>query len=97
MACQNLDELRELQIEVFELQNQCEYILKCVQNNLDYIANIINKKFIYDTSEFRMENEHLEDNIQEFITNKRELRRTVFSMIKEVFESEKSKNVWLFN
>ncbi|MGC1205531.1 MAG: hypothetical protein WA839_11680 [Flavobacteriaceae bacterium] len=97
LACQNLDELRELQIEVFELQNQCEYILKCVQNNLDYIANIINKKFIYDTSEFRMENEHLEDNIQEFITNKRELRRTVFSMIKEVFESEKSKNVWLFN
>ncbi|TGV04347.1 hypothetical protein [Flavivirga rizhaonensis] len=97
LVCQNLDELRELKIEVFELQNQCEYILKCVQNNLDSIVDIVNNKFIHDTAQFRIESKHLEDNIQVFITNERELRRTIFSMIKDVFEGKKSKNVWMFN
>ncbi|MDG1730370.1 MAG: hypothetical protein P8K68_08690 [Algibacter sp.] len=97
LACQNLDELRELQMEVFELQNQCEYILACIQNNRESIIDIINNNFPDDTSKFRVEIQHLEDNIEVFIDNERELRRNIFIMIKEVFKSKKSKNVWLFN
>lgn len=97
LVSQNLDELRELQIEVYELQNQCEYILECIQHNLDSIVDIINDNFIHDTSEFRIENKHLEDNVQVFITNERELRKSIFSMIKDVFEAKKPKNIWKFN
>ncbi len=97
LLCENLDELRELQIEVFELKNQCEYLLQCTQTNLESIVAIINKNYIHSTSEFGIENEQLEDDIQKFINNEREIKRIVFSVIKDVIEDEKLKRVWMFN
>ena len=94
---ENLDELRELQIEVFELKNQCEYLLQCIQTNLESISKIINETYSHNTSDFRIENEQLEDDIQEFINNQREIRRVAFSMIRDVLESKNTKHVWMFN
>lgn len=91
LVSQNLDELRELQIEVYKLQNQCEYILECIQNNLDSIVDIINDNFIHDTSEFRIENEHLEDTVHIFITKERKLRKSILSMIKDVIKLNNQK------
>ena len=93
LLCENLDELRELQIEVFELITQCEHLLKCIQNNLESIVAIINKTYIHNPSEFRIENEQLEDSILEFINNQREIRRVAFSMIRDLRESKKSKYI----
>lgn len=97
LICQNLDELRELQIEVIELQNQCEQALKRVQDNLESVENKMKNHFSYDASEFRVENGHFEKTIQVFITKEQEIRKTVFSMIKEVFVAENKKNEWVLN
>jgi hypothetical protein len=93
LLCENLDELRELQIEVFELITQCEYLLKCIQNNLESITAIINKTYKHNPSEFRIKNKQLEDSILEFINNQREIRRIAFSMIKDLRESKKTEHI----
>lgn len=97
LLCQNLDELRELQIEVFELKNQCEYILQRIQNNLESIIAIINSTYTHNISEFRTENEQLENDILDFINNEKEIKTVIFSMIKDVLEDKKPKQVWMFN
>ncbi|MCL5128275.1 hypothetical protein [Algibacter sp. L4_22] len=94
---ENLDELRELQLEIFELKNQCEYIQQRIQLNLDNIVKIIDKTYKHNTAEFRIENEQLEDDIISLINNEREVKNVVFRMIKEILENEKSKKTWMFN
>ena len=94
---ENLDELRELQIEVFEFKSQCEYLLNDARINLESIVCIINDTYIHDPSGFKIENEQLGDTIVRFIDNERKMRRVVFSMIKDVFENQKKKQVWKFN
>ncbi|WP_142785907.1 hypothetical protein [Changchengzhania lutea] len=97
LLCENLDELRELQRDTFDLRNQCEYIQRCIKTNLESIVDIINNTYIYNTEEFRIENEQLEDDILEFINNEREMKRVIYSMIKDILENEKPKQVWMFN
>ena len=94
---ENLDELRELQIEVFEFKSQCEYLLNDARINLESIVCIINDTYIHDPSGFKIENEQLGDTIARFIDNERKMRRVVFSMIKDVFENQKKKQAWKFN
>jgi hypothetical protein len=94
---ENLDELRELQLEIFQLKNQCKYITERIELNLKSIVKIIDKKYKHDTNAFRIENEQLEDDIIEFINNERASKQVLFSMIKNVLENEKSKKIWMFN
>ncbi|WP_396602027.1 hypothetical protein [Algibacter sp. R77976] len=94
---ENLDELRELQIDVYELKNQCEHLLNNSKNNLESIVDIINDTYILNTSRFRSENEQLEENIIHFINKEREIKRCIFSMIKNILEKKKEKNSWMFN
>lgn len=94
---ENLDELRELQIDVYELKNQCEHLLNNSKNNLESIVDIINDTYILNTSRFRSENEQLEENIIRFINKEREIKRCIFSMIKNILEKKKEKNSWMFN
>lgn len=93
LMCENLDELRELQIELYQLKNQCEYLLKDIQINLDSIVCIINKTYVHNSAGFKIENKQLEDNIVRFIDNERKTRSVVFCMIKDVFENQKKKQV----
>lgn len=94
---ENLDELRELQIDVYELKSQCEYLLKDVQINLESIVCIINGTYTHNSSGFRIENKQLGDNIVRFIDNEIKFKKVVFLMIKDVLENQKSKKVWMFN
>jgi hypothetical protein len=94
---ENLDELRELQLEIFQLKNQCEYMQQRIDLNLENIVKIIDKKYKHSVKNFRIENEQLEDDIIEFIKNERETKQILFSMIKDVIENENSKKIWMFN
>lgn len=93
----NLNELRALQIEVFELKNQCEYLQQCVLSNLESIANIIKGTYLYNTSELRVKNEHLENDMLLLINNEKAFKRVVFNMAKAMLKSQKPKQVWMFN
>jgi hypothetical protein len=90
-VCINLDEFRELQIELYELKSQCEYLLKDVQINLESIVCIINKTYVHNASAFKIENKQLGDNILRFINYERKIKKDVFSMIKNVIENQNLK------
>jgi hypothetical protein len=94
---ENLDELRELQIEIFELKSECEFLLKDVLFNLESLVFSINGTYTNTLSEFKIENEQLENKIVRFIDNERKLRSIVFITIKDVLEKQKSKKSWMLN
>lgn len=97
LLTENLDELRELQIELYELKNQSEYLLSYTKNNLECIVDVINNVYIHETSSLRIENEQLEENIVRFVNGEREIKKFIFNMIKSILENKKTKKFWMFN
>ena len=97
LLSQNLDELRDLQRELLELNNQCENLLQHIKIHVVHIVDLIEEPLIYDVSVFRAEHELLEDEISEFNTMLKAVRYIVFKMTKDVLESEKPKYIWKYN
>jgi len=94
---ENLDELRELQRDLYHAKNQSEVLLQSIQTHLNHIIDVIDEPFKYDGSIFRDEHEQLEDDVTEFITKQKVIKLTVFKMTKDVLENEKSKFFWKYN
>ena len=94
---ENLDELRELQMDLHQSKNEALKLLKRIQLHLVHIADIINEPFKCDRSIFRNEHEGLEDQISEFTTNQKVVQVTVFNMTKDVLENESPKFIWKYN
>ena len=94
---ENLDELRELQRDLYEGKNQSEKIMNRINIHLRRILNILDGPSKLGGFAFRDEHEQLEDDVSEFIKNQRVVRFTVFKMSKEVLESEKPKFFWKYN
>ncbi len=97
LLLENLDELRELQRDLYYAKNQSEVLLQRIQTHLNHIINIIDEPFKYDSSIFRDEHEQLEDDVTEFITKQKVIKLTVFKMTKGVLENEKPKFFWKYN
>lgn len=97
LLLENLDELRELQRDLFYAKNESKTLLKQIESHLNHIVDILDEPFKYDASFFRDEHENLEDNISEFINKQKTIRYIVFKMTKDVLESEKSKFIWKYN
>ena len=94
---QNLDDLRELQRELLELNKQCENLLKRIKIHFTHIVDLIEDPFIYDASVFRTEHELLEEEISEFIKMLKVVRCAVFVISKDVLGNEKPKRIWKYN
>ncbi|PWK20698.1 hypothetical protein [Xanthomarina spongicola] len=94
---QNLDDLRELQRELLELNKQCENLLKRIKIHFTHIVDLIEDPFIYDASVFRTEHELLEEEISEFIKMLKVVRYAVFVLSKDVLGNEKPKRIWKYN
>ena len=94
---QNLDDLRELQRELLELNKQCENLLKRIKIHFTHIVDLIEDPFIYDASVFRTEHELLEEEISEFRKMLKVVRYAVFVLSKDVLGNEKPKCIWKYN
>ena len=94
---QDLDELRELQRELLELNKQCENLLKHIKIHFTHIVDLIEDPFIYDASVFRTEHELLEEEISEFRKMLKVVRYAVFVLSKDVLGNEKPKCIWKYN
>lgn len=94
---ENLDELRELQIDLYKAKNQSKKISKRIKTHLSHIADILDEPFKFDGSIFRDEHQQLEDDVAEFILNQKVVRLTVFTMTKDVLENEKPKFILKYN
>lgn len=94
---QNLDDLRELQRELLELNKQCENLLKRIKIHFTHIVDLIEDPFIYDASVFRTEHELLEEEISEFRKMLKVVRYAVFVLSKDILGDEKPKCIWKYN
>jgi hypothetical protein len=94
---ENSDELRELQIDLYQAKKKSKKLLKHVNKHLIHIADTLSDPFKYEGSVFRGQQEQLEDDVSEFITNQKVAKFTVIKMAKDVLENEKSKFIWKYN
>ena len=94
---QNLDELRELQRELYKLNEQCENLLKLIKIHFTHIVDLIDEPLLYDALVFRTEHELLEEEISEFGRKIKAVRYAVFIFTKDVIENEKPKYIWKYN
>ena len=94
---QSLDEIRELQRELYELNKQCKNLLECIKIHFTHIVDLIDEPLKYDESIFRAEHELFEDEIVEFKRKLKGVRYAVFNAAKDVLESEKPKYIWKYN
>ncbi|WP_323789553.1 hypothetical protein [Psychroserpens sp.] len=94
---ENLDELRELQIDLHQSKNQSLKLLEDIQMHLNYIAEMLIEPYKLDRSTFRVEHELLEDDVSEFTVNHKIIQFTVFKMTKDVLENEKPNFIWKYN
>lgn len=94
---ENLDELRELQIELYQAKNQSKKLLKRIEKHLNHIGEVLRENFEYNDLVFRAEHQQLEDDVSEFITNQKVAKFKVFKMTKDVLEDEKPKFIWKYN
>lgn len=89
-AQENLDELRDLQQEVFDLKTQCGYLKQRLRIDMDG-----KEAFLQNPPVFKDENEELEHEIHKFVIEENELEKAIFSMIQEVLGNETSENLTL--
>ena len=94
---ENLDELREVQINIFKSLKDCSSLIDRIDIHLEHLSDIIDESSIYDSFVFRGEQELLEDDISDFNINVKLVRKDAFSITKEALEQEKSKYIWKSN
>ncbi|AUC81142.1 hypothetical protein [Lacinutrix sp. Bg11-31] len=97
LIVENLDEIRELQIELLSLLNQSDLLSIRIQINFKQLSKLIKQPLTYDAIFFRTEHEYLEDEVSEFIKWVRNIRKTVFKITKKALENNTSKAIWKYN
>ena len=94
---ENLDELRELQIDLYKAKTQSEKLLERINKHLNHIGELLSKSSKIDDLVFRFEHERLEDDISQFMANQKVTKFTVLKMTKDVLENEKPNFIWKYN
>jgi hypothetical protein len=94
---QNLDELRELQRDLYQAKNQSKRLLQNIEVHKRHIVKIIDEPFTFDASLFRTEHELLEDDTSEFLKMHKTMKITTFNMVKDILQDEKPKSIWKYN
>lgn len=94
---ENLDELRELHIELFQAKKKSKKFLNRINNHINLIKAMLTETFKYGNSVFRVEHEALEDDISEFIAHQKIAKFIILKMTKAILENEKPKFIWKYN
>ena len=86
---ENLDAVRELEMDLLETGKKAKDLLRKTNKHLEQLAQMVEGPKRKDARIFRMEHQHLEDEIVHFENTFRILRKDVFAVIEHVMESEK--------
>jgi hypothetical protein len=85
---ENLDTVRELELDLSETDSKCKDQLRKTNKHLQRLAQMAEDPKRADTRIFRLEHEHLEDEIVGFENTFRTLRKDVSAITEHVMESE---------
>jgi hypothetical protein len=86
---ENLDEVREIEIDLLETTRNCDDLLVRINKHLTHLADLIDDPYKYDSHKFRTEHEKMEDDIVNFVKSFRQNRKDVFAITEYVLDSEK--------
>lgn len=86
---ENLDAVREVKMILLETDKKIQDLLRKTNKHLEQLALMVEDPKRKDARIFRMEHEHLEDEITDFENNFSTLRKDVFTVIESVMQSEK--------
>lgn len=85
---ENLDELRELQRDLYHAENQSKLLIENCYTHLNHIAKIIDNPNKLSDSKFRNEHQVLEDDTSVFLMKHKTMKRTAFRMIKDILQND---------
>ncbi|MGA9324654.1 MAG: hypothetical protein WBV47_01290, partial [Salegentibacter sp.] len=74
---------------VQKMKDKCRDLLEKVSSHLNRVGNFVEKPEPEEDRLFRIEHEHLEDEIADFVKAFRKNRRDVFEITEHVVDSEK--------
>lgn len=80
--------VRNIDNSILETAKKCTDLLGRVDTHLANLANLMEDPFKYDSHQFRVEHQHLEDDITNFVKYFRDNRKEVFEVTKLVIESD---------
>lgn len=81
--------VREMTFELQKVKSRSKDLLEKVEMHLSRLGNLVEDPNQETSRLFRIEHEHLEDEIAQFVKNFRKNRKNVFSITEHVIESEK--------
>jgi len=85
---ENIDLVRDTEVNLMETDKQCDSLLKRTSNHLTHLADLIDDPFKYDSHTFRTEHQALEDGLASFVKTVRENRKEIFKVTEHVVDSE---------
>ena len=91
---EHLDMVRTTEIQLHKLTIRCKDILKKVSTHLKQLAALVQEKQKDDTRLFRLEHEHLEDEIAEFVKAFRINRKETFKITEYIVDVEQISSVF---
>lgn len=90
---ENLDLVREIKVNLSETVKKCKDLLDKVGKHLIQVGYLVEKPNEKDAGIFKMEHEHLEDEMIDFVKSFRENRKEVFAITEYIMDSEKLINI----
>ncbi len=86
---ENNEAVRKILHGVQKMKDKCRDLLEKVSSHLNRVGNFVEKPEPEEDRLFRIEHEHLEDEIADFVKAFRKNRRDVFEITEHVVDSEK--------
>ncbi len=80
--------VREIEVGLLKMDNQCGALLKQVNKHLHHLAELIDNPFAYGSHKFRTEHEQLEDDLTAFVKDFRKNRKEVFTITEHIIDGE---------
>lgn len=82
------DAMRSIEKSIVKTDKICSDLLERVEKHLTHLAGLMEDPFKYDSNQFRIEHQQLEDDISNFVKTFRENRKEVFEVTSLVVESD---------
>jgi hypothetical protein len=90
---EHLDMVRTEEIQLVKLANRCDDILTKVRTHLKQLATMVQEGNKDESRVFRLEHEHLEDEIAEFVKSFRINRKETFKITEYIVDIERIASV----
>lgn len=91
---EHLDMVHFTETQLHKLTNRCNDILKKVSTHLKQLAALVQNEHLDESRLFRLEHEHLEDEIAEFVKAFRINRKETFKITEYIVDVEQISSVF---